>query len=638
MQRAARHAGRLAAEGVGVGRAVVVRTFGSAPRPEGAVLLVTDDGRLAGSVSGGCVEGAAAEEIARPLRRTGRQRVIRYGISDEQAWDVGLACGGTIDVLVAAERARRRGRGRARDAPTGRAGGRAIVTPLPADAPPPSFGAAPARARGGARRARWSSTTTAASTGRWAIAAADAALVEAALRPARPRRRPDRRGRRARRLFIEAYPVRPAAGGRRRRRGRPHARPAAKELGYETVVIDGRVGVRHRRALPRRGPADRRLARRGGRRDRPRAGRRGGGADPRREVRRAGDRRGARVAAAATSAPWARARRRRTGARGCSRPGVAPEQPRPAPRARSASTWAAACRPRPRSRSWPRWWPSGAAGSGRPMRDLAREREAGRRDGRRHRARRWRFLALRLAQAPRARCAGARCSSTRSTRSPRRAIDDVVVVLGDGCRRPSRRPSPGGRAARGQRAAGGRPVELAARRPRRGGGGSRGGRRPRGARRPARRPAGRHPGGPDRGSVRRARAARTSSAPRYADDPRPEPGPRPPRGVGARGRARRRPGPRAAPGRAARARVVEVPVEGANPDVDTPADLATMTAEPRGPPDEPRRARSRRRPRGRLVRARPREPRPGRAPPRVHDRRLLRPRELAVRRRPAPDR
>src|SRR6478672_12341957 len=86
-------------DGVGVGRAIVVRTFGSAPRPEGAVLLYAADGRIAGSVSGGCVEGAAAEEIAR-ARASRRARVIRYGISDEQAWDVGLACGGTIDVLV----------------------------------------------------------------------------------------------------------------------------------------------------------------------------------------------------------------------------------------------------------------------------------------------------------------------------------------------------------------------------------------------------------------------------------------------------------------------------------------------------------------------------------------------------------
>src|SRR3712207_9529441 len=75
------------AEGADVGRAVLIRTFGSAPRPEGAVLLTTADGRIAGSVSGGCVEGAAAEEIDR-ARATGRSRVIRYGISDEEAWDV----------------------------------------------------------------------------------------------------------------------------------------------------------------------------------------------------------------------------------------------------------------------------------------------------------------------------------------------------------------------------------------------------------------------------------------------------------------------------------------------------------------------------------------------------------------------
>src|SRR5436190_11115890 len=88
--------------GDGVGRAVVVRTFGSAPRPEGAVLLYAKDGRIAGSVSGGCVESAAAEEIQHAWT-TGNARVLRYGISDEQAWDVGLACGGTIDVLIEPE-------------------------------------------------------------------------------------------------------------------------------------------------------------------------------------------------------------------------------------------------------------------------------------------------------------------------------------------------------------------------------------------------------------------------------------------------------------------------------------------------------------------------------------------------------
>ncbi len=63
-------------DGVGIGRAVVVRTFGSAPRPEGAVLLYAKDGRIAGSVSGGCVEGAAAEEIQHAWT-TGNARVIR---------------------------------------------------------------------------------------------------------------------------------------------------------------------------------------------------------------------------------------------------------------------------------------------------------------------------------------------------------------------------------------------------------------------------------------------------------------------------------------------------------------------------------------------------------------------------------
>jgi xanthine dehydrogenase accessory factor len=90
---------RWRAEGVGFGRAVVVRVEGSAPRPVGSTLLVADDGRIAGSVSGGCVEGAAAEEVLR-ARRGGRSRVVRFGISDEQAHGVGLACGGTIEVLV----------------------------------------------------------------------------------------------------------------------------------------------------------------------------------------------------------------------------------------------------------------------------------------------------------------------------------------------------------------------------------------------------------------------------------------------------------------------------------------------------------------------------------------------------------
>ena len=123
-----------------LGRAVVVRTFGSAPRPEGASLVAAEDGRVAGSISGGCVEGAAVEEIRR-ARADGVSRVIRYGISDEQAWDVGLACGGTIDVLVEPML-----RAEILAAAAG-PGGMAVVIPLPGDAPGPALG--PHRSRSG---------------------------------------------------------------------------------------------------------------------------------------------------------------------------------------------------------------------------------------------------------------------------------------------------------------------------------------------------------------------------------------------------------------------------------------------------------------------------------------------------------
>jgi xanthine dehydrogenase accessory factor len=89
---------RLRARGP-VGRGVVTSVWGSAPRPEGACLLATADGGVVGSVSGGCVEAAVAEEIVAALTR-GTPRLVRYGVTDERAWEVGLACGGTIEVLV----------------------------------------------------------------------------------------------------------------------------------------------------------------------------------------------------------------------------------------------------------------------------------------------------------------------------------------------------------------------------------------------------------------------------------------------------------------------------------------------------------------------------------------------------------
>ena len=90
---------RLAALGRPVGRAVVTSVWGSAPRPEGSSMLATEDGAMAGSVSGGCVEAATATEIADAIRR-GTPRLVTFGVSHERAWEVGLACGGTIKVFV----------------------------------------------------------------------------------------------------------------------------------------------------------------------------------------------------------------------------------------------------------------------------------------------------------------------------------------------------------------------------------------------------------------------------------------------------------------------------------------------------------------------------------------------------------
>jgi xanthine dehydrogenase accessory factor len=85
--------------GRGVVLATVIETWGSAPRPVGSQLAVADDGEMAGSVSGGCVEGAVVTEAAEALA-DGRTRVMEFGVADETAFAVGLACGGRIRVLV----------------------------------------------------------------------------------------------------------------------------------------------------------------------------------------------------------------------------------------------------------------------------------------------------------------------------------------------------------------------------------------------------------------------------------------------------------------------------------------------------------------------------------------------------------
>ena len=233
-------------EGADIGRAVVVRTFGSAPRPEGAVLLYAADGRIAGSVSGGCVEGAAAEEIE-AARASGNARVIRYGISDEQAWDVGLACGGTIDVLV--EPAVPAAAVDAALASQGAGGhGAAVVTPLPADSPPGAFGPHEP-GLGAPPEPPLIVHDDGRLEGSLGDAALDAQLIEQAgdaLR--RGLSRTVELGDRS--LFVEVFPVRPRlvmVGAVEVARVLVRL---AKELGYETVVVDGRTSF----ATPERFP------------------------------------------------------------------------------------------------------------------------------------------------------------------------------------------------------------------------------------------------------------------------------------------------------------------------------------------------------------------------------------------------
>ena len=88
----------IASEGR-VALATVVGTWGSAPVPVGGQMVMAPDGRFEGSVSGGCVEGDVVEQ-ARAVFETGEPKLLSYGISDEQAWSVGLPCGGEIDVFV----------------------------------------------------------------------------------------------------------------------------------------------------------------------------------------------------------------------------------------------------------------------------------------------------------------------------------------------------------------------------------------------------------------------------------------------------------------------------------------------------------------------------------------------------------
>lgn len=87
------------AAGRGVAIATVVTTWGSAPRPVGSQLAVDETGAFVGSVSGGCIEGAVVHEALDAIG-DGKPRLLDFGVTDAQAWDVGLACGGKIQIYV----------------------------------------------------------------------------------------------------------------------------------------------------------------------------------------------------------------------------------------------------------------------------------------------------------------------------------------------------------------------------------------------------------------------------------------------------------------------------------------------------------------------------------------------------------
>jgi xanthine dehydrogenase accessory factor len=87
------------ARGDRVALAMVVGVKRSAPRPPGAKMAVNEHGEVSGAVSGGCVEGAVVEVAAEVLRER-QPRLLHFGIADSEAWDVGLPCGGEIDVFV----------------------------------------------------------------------------------------------------------------------------------------------------------------------------------------------------------------------------------------------------------------------------------------------------------------------------------------------------------------------------------------------------------------------------------------------------------------------------------------------------------------------------------------------------------
>mgnify|MGYP003326025523 FL=1 len=86
-------------EGKKVAIATVINTWGSSPRPVGSQLAIDENGNMIGSVSGGCIEGAVVHD-AKEVMNDKKPRILSFGVSDEMAWEVGLACGGKVEVYL----------------------------------------------------------------------------------------------------------------------------------------------------------------------------------------------------------------------------------------------------------------------------------------------------------------------------------------------------------------------------------------------------------------------------------------------------------------------------------------------------------------------------------------------------------
>ena len=207
----------------------------------GRRLLRADDGRIAGSVSGGCVEGAAAEEIER-ARKDGNSRVIRYGISDEEAWTWASPVAGRSTCSWS-----RRSTTPRSPAPMPRTRGR--------DDPPGGRAAAGVRAPRARRRVAAATASWSARTGRWTGPLAARRTTTRFEPPPRTRCCAGPRGRSRRRSpgLRRGVPGQATAGDRGCGRGRAVARGVREELGYTVVVVDGRASF----ATPERFPADR---------------------------------------------------------------------------------------------------------------------------------------------------------------------------------------------------------------------------------------------------------------------------------------------------------------------------------------------------------------------------------------------